>query len=389
METELAIALSARDWPDRLRRFLADHGGARVRVAAMGPEDLLAESYDVLIVDDICSFLTPRLVELVKDRGRSVLGVYDASEFADGEARLNECGVADVIEAGADADEFLAAIARVMAGRGSGLASDAAASNGVGPPEESVVAAKSTSVTAVGGPPGGVGATEVAIALAARLSRNGSTVLVEVDETAPSLAQRLGLPLFPNIRTAIDVLEHRSGPLERVLHRQGSMAVLPGLANTRDWLEVRPRQALDLIRELALSHAHVVVNVGSRIEAEGFGDGQNRHGVSRAVVGSCDRLVAVGLGTPVGVARLLDWLSQADTLSGGGRADVLVNRAPSDQFRRAELLEEISRTYPPASFGYIPEDQRLAAATWDGSVPVRGRFRKAVDRWADRFVEAT
>lgn len=386
METELAIALSARDWPDRLRRFLADHGGARVRVAAMGPEDLLAESYDVLVIDDMCSFLTPRLVELVTSRGRAVLGVYDPVEFADGKDRLMECGVSDVVESDAEAEEFLEAIARIMEGRD---ASPELEAFGVEAPRPAATPSTPlTAVIAVGGPPGGVGATEVAITLASRLARKASTVLVEVDETAPSLAQRLGLPLFPNIRTGIDVLEHRSGALERVLHRVPgeSFLVLPGLAAARDWTEVRPRQTVDLIRELSLLHTHVVVNVGSRIEPEGFGEGQARHGVSRAVIETCDRLVAVGLGNPVGVARLLDWLSTADTLMGDRRADVLVNRAPSDQFRRAELAEEISRTYPPASFAYLPEDGRLAGTIWDGEIAGKGRFRKAVDRWADGFV---
>jgi MinD-like ATPase involved in chromosome partitioning or flagellar assembly len=388
METELAIALSARDWPDRLRRFLADHGGARVRVASMGPEDLLAESYDVLVIDDMCSFLTPRLVEMVNQRGRAVLGVYDPVEFADGKDRLIECGVSDVVESDAEADEFLEAIGRIMSGRGAQPRVEHGVATAEGAVDTGVPAAPSTSVLAVGGPSGGVGATEVAIALAARLATHGSTVLVEVDESAPSLAQRLGIPLFPNLRTAIDVLEHRSGSMDRVVHRVSgaSFAVLPGLANVRDWTEVRPRQAVDLIRELALNYTHVVVNVGNRIEAEGFGDGQGRHGVSRAVVQSSDRLVAVGLGTPVGVARLLEWLSIADGLREHRRADVLVNRAPSDQFRRAELLQEVGRTYSPASFGYLPEDPKLVAAGWDGSVAARGRFRKAVNRWTDRFV---
>ena len=38
-----------------------------------------------------------------------------------------------------------------------------------------------------------------------------------------------------------------------------------------------------------------------------------RYGMSRAVVEHCDRLVAVGLGTPVGVARLLEWLATAES----------------------------------------------------------------------------
>jgi MinD-like ATPase involved in chromosome partitioning or flagellar assembly len=194
--------------------------------------------------------------------------------------------------------------------------------------------------------------------------------------------------LYPNIRTAIDVLEQRTGPIDRVLHGTGvdRMQVLPGLATVRDWHEIRPRQAVDLLHELSVAHTHVVVNVGSRIDAESFGEVQARNGISRAVVERCDRLVAVGLGSPVGVARLLDWLAVARSIQGSPRADILLNRAPSDQFRRGELLQEVTRTYPPASFAFVPDDPKLAKLTWDGSIPANGKFRKSLDRWVDRFV---
>jgi MinD-like ATPase involved in chromosome partitioning or flagellar assembly len=382
MEPELAIALSARDWPDRLRRFLADHGGARVRVAAMGPEDLLAESYDVLLIDDICSFLTPRLVDLLVAKGRVVLGVYDPVEFSDGKERLRECGVADVIEADAHPDEYLAVISRAMVGRVQ--THDHVES--VDP--VAVDAPVRPSVIAVGGPSGGSGATEVTIALAQALGHRGRTVVVDADDHAPSVAQRLGLALYPNLRTAIDVLEHRTGALDRVLHLLPGdpFRVLPGLANVRDWSEIRPRLVLDVIRELSLRCDHVVVNVGSQLEAETYGDGAGRFGMSRALVDSADRLVAVGNASPVGVSRLLQWLSEVDTIRGGRRADVLVNRAPSDHFRRGELLEEITRTYEPLSFAYLPDDPRITAAAWDGVLPSKGRFAKNLARWVDVFV---
>jgi MinD-like ATPase involved in chromosome partitioning or flagellar assembly len=385
-ETELAIALSAREWPDRLRHFLADHGGARVRVAAMGPEDLLVESYGVLLIDDICSFLTPRLIDLVSRQGRVVLGIYDPNEFADGKDRLLECGVADVVEADADPEEILKAIARIA--RPVETAIETPIAEPVDDDEEARAPVSTPSVIAVGGPSGGVGATEVSIALSATLARRGATVLVEVDESAPSLAQRLGLPLYPNLRTAVDILDQRTGSLERVLHETGvpGFQALPGLATIRDWHEIRPRQALDLIHELAASHSHVVVNIGSRIEADAFGDGQARYGVSRSVIENADRFVAVGLGTPVGVARLLEWLSVANAIGDAPRADVLVNRAPSDQFRRGELVQEITRTYPPASFAFLPDDARMSAMSWDGSVPSKGKLRRAVERWVGTFV---
>ncbi len=385
-DLELAIAVSARTWPDRLRHFLADHGGARVRVSAMGPEDLLAEAFDVLLIDDICSFLTPRLVDLVSEDGRRVVGVYDPSEFADGKERLLECGVADVVEAAAAPEEFLSI--------SKGVASDQRIAEKVEervdePVEHGDEAPSATpAIIAVGGPSGGVGATEVGVHLAAQLARRGPTVLVDCDENAPSVAQRLGLPLHPNIRTAVDVLEHRTGSLDRVLHQvdgRGFVA-LPGLANVADWAEVRSRQVADVIRTLGLSRLHVVVNVGSRIEPSAFGEGLDRSAMSRTALGLADMVVAVGQASPVGVARLLEWTATAQPLNRERSMHIMLNRAPSDRFRRGELLQEVTRTYQPASFVFLPEDSRLSSAAWSGSVVDRGRFRKAIDRWAASFV---
>lgn len=381
IETELALAASARDWPDVLHRFLVDHGGARVRVTALEPEDLLVESYHVLLIDDVCSFLTPRLIQLVKARGCEVIGVYDPDEFADGKDRLLECGVADVVEASAHPDEFLRVVGRVAS-----VARPATEPPPVDTAPTPAVAG-SPKVLAVGGPPGGVGATEVSIAVAHRLSAQGRTVVVDADEHAPSLAQRLALPLHPNVRTAIDILEHRTGMLDRVLHRVHGerLRAMPGLASSRDWSEVRPGQVLDLVSELSRGHRFVVVNVGSRLEPLGFADGIGRYGMSRAVIEAADRLVAVGQASPVGVARLLEWVATVRALRPDRPVDVLVNRAPGDQFRRGELVEEITRTYRPASFAFLPDDHRVTAAAWDGTLVAKGGFRRAVDRWVDRF----
>lgn len=383
IETELALALSARSWSDDLHRFLADHGGARVRVTAMGPEDLFGETFDVLLIDDICSFLTPRLVELVEASGREVVGVYDPSEFADGKDRLLECGVADVVEAGAHPDEFLRVIARVAQTVTSTAFSEPVQET----PKPRLPERRRQTVLAIGGPAGGTGTTEVAIGIAARLGEAGRrVVLVDGDEANPSIAQRLGLAIHPNIRTAIDVLEHRTGPVTGASHLVEPIAVIPGLPNVTDWSEVRPGQVADLTVELSSMFDHVVVNVGSHVETLGFGGSIERFGVSRRLVEIADRVIAVGLPSPVGVARTLRWLADADRLTDGAPIDVLINRAPRDQFRRGELVEEITRTYQPASFGFIPADDAVERAAWDGTLVAKGRFRRALDRWVDRFV---
>ncbi len=381
IEIELALALSARNWSDDLHRFLADHGGARVRVTAMGPEDLFGESFDVLLIDDICSFLTPRLVELITASGREVIGVYEPAEFADGKDRLLECGVADVVEAGAHPDEFLRVIGRVAKPVATTALTDSTPEIPIREGSEH----HRQSILAIGGPAGGTGTTEVAIGIAARLADAGRrVVLVDADETNPSVAQRLGLPIHPNLRTAIDVFEHRTGPVTGVIHVVKRFGVIPGLPNVSDWSEVRPSQVADLITELSGLFDQVVVNLGSHLET--LGSHNERFGISRCLIELADRVVVVGLPSPVGVARTLGWLADTDRLTSGAPVDLLINRAPRDQFRRNEVVEEIARTYQPASFGFIPSDQAVERAAWDGTVVAGGRFKKALDRWIDRFV---
>jgi len=252
-EIEVALAVSARGWPDRLHRFLADHGGARVRAQVLAPEDALAESYAVLIVDDVSSFLTPRLVQELQRRHRMVLGVFDPADGQDGKERLRECGVDQVIESAATAEEFVVAVRALVVLAPSQVDDDSPVPNDQ---------PSGGRLIAVGAPPGGCGATEVAVSVATRLSRTGPTVLVDVDEVAPALAQRLGLRLLPNLRTAIDVIQHRRGDLGRSLQAIGEVSVLCGLSGERDWMEIRPIEVHDVLGELRRDFRYVVANVG-------------------------------------------------------------------------------------------------------------------------------
>ena len=202
---EVALAISAREWPDRIHRFLADHGGARVRAQVLTPDDAVAEDYQVLIIDDISSFLTPRLVAEIQRKRRQVLGVFDPADSPDAKESLQDCGVDQVIAADATADEFVVAL-RAMAILGPEHDSFENESEEARPGRPQV--------WVVGAPPGGCGATEVSISLAAQFARYGSVALVDLDDVAPAVAQRLGLALIPNLRSAIDVITHRQGSLE-------------------------------------------------------------------------------------------------------------------------------------------------------------------------------
>lgn len=366
-ETELALAASARDWADRLHRFLTDHGGARVRSVVMTADDVVEERYDVLLVDDVCSFLTPRVVEQARLAGRLVVGVFDPVDGSDAKRRLVDCGVDDVVESDASPEEFLAVVERVVS---------------LAPAVPTRVASPAVSpawgrVIAVGGPPGGCGATEVAIALAAAVD----SVVVDADDVAPALAQRLAAELHPNLRTAIDMIHHRSSEVTGAIRSISGVRVLAGLASGDDWAQILPGEVDAVIDEMALFHERLVVNVGGGLERAQTGEG--RFGLARSIVARADAVVGVGVPTPVGVARLIHWLEEASVLAPDGLMVAVVNRVRRSPYQRGEIEAELRRALPGVPVHFLTEDPRVTEAAWAGTPVGRGPFSKGVGRLAE------
>lgn len=108
----IAIAASPRDWPRRLYRHVTEYGGAQVRGTVLYRHEALAQSSDVLLVDDITSFLDEGLVRALHGHGRRVLGVH---ESAWGRDLLRSFRVDATIERDAPADAFLTAAAALSA----------------------------------------------------------------------------------------------------------------------------------------------------------------------------------------------------------------------------------------------------------------------------------
>lgn len=391
MEVALAIVVSPREWAERLHRFLADHGGARVRTRVMRPDDAIREHYDVFLVDDVTSFLTPRLVRRLQDTGRRVLGVYDPDEFPEGRERLVGMGADGVIESQATAEEFVRLIASLHPAQFGSVESVTDQTSLVEPVADSPRVRRGP-VTVVGGPPGGSGTTEVAITLAACLAgAAGSTVLVDADDVAPAIAQRLQLDLHPNVRSAVDALQHRTGRLLSTVTspRRLGFGVLPGLSNRDDWSELRPGEVVDVVFELASACRQVVVNVSSNIEDLSSHGGPGRYGLARRLVTEADAVVGVGLPTPVGVARLLEWVADVRAVAEDIPIHLVVNRSPRSVFKRGELIEEIARTFFAASVTFAAFDRKVEEAAWEGRLVAPGHFTKALSRLAALLASST
>jgi MinD-like ATPase involved in chromosome partitioning or flagellar assembly len=392
-EPEVALVFSPEAWVEGLHRYLTDHGGARVRQVIVDPSLAFDEEYGTLVVSHRWPGLTRTFVEAVHRRGRCLLGVFDPGEPA-GREFLGSLGVDRVLAADASMAEFVDAFTALAPERRQPAPSVSALEAAVeGRRLPGTIAngdrSRSWRLLAVGGTPG-AGATEVAIALTAALRRRGGlAVLVDTDEVVPSIAQRLGLPIEPNLRSAIESVEYGMGDVDATIARVArELDVLSGLPNVGAWSQVRPSEVLDVIEDIARSRQLVIANVASRLEDVGRG-GRSRYGISRAVVGDATDVIGVAPATPVGVTRLLGWVIDVRALNADAPIHLAVNRAPRDAFRKAELEQEIRRTFDPASLVFLPHDPRVEAAAWSGTLVAYGPYARAVAELATRVAPPT
>lgn len=392
-EPAVMLAHSIRGWAQELHFFLMDHGGAMVRGYVMSPEDAIAEDYDVLLVDDVTSFLSTRLVSNLQRKGTRVIGVYDAGDPAGtGKQRLLELGVDEALADTTPPAEFVEAVARIAGPMTVDVPElDSIIESFVSEPdrpfEHDAAPRRATRgfVIAVAAATGGAGATEISIQLATELrNRNQAVVLVDADEQAPSVAQRLGIGLHPNIRTAVDAVHHATGRLQSTLNTMAvsGIEVLSGLPNPRDWFELRSGEVAEVLAELARNHPYVVANVGPRIEDLPESGGPARFAVTRATLSLADLVILVGSTTPIGVTRVVDWLADGRSLVTAKPLHIALNQHPGSSFVATEIENELRRTVSPQSITVVPFDKRVLRASWEGDFVAKGPFTKAVARLA-------
>lgn len=356
-EPSLALVFSPDSWVEQLHRFVADHGGARVRQLVVDPVVLDDEEFDVLVTGDRWPSLTAALVDRMHARGILVVGVFDPDE-PEGKDHLLALGADAVIAADAPAAEIVAAVGEHVAPR-QVLPARRAGSCEAEPPAADRGAAAPVLVT---GSPGS-GATEVALALGVELARRGPTLLLDARLEGAAASIRLGLPVAPNLRTAVDDLLCGSDPAECVLTlARSGLHVLTGFPNAASAGQVTEQEVLGVITALRSAFSRLVV----------LADGA----VRSALTGDCD-LVWVAAPTPLGVARVTGALAGLGS-TGTRPCHVVVNRAPRERFRVAELRAAIAAIEGITSVQMVPDDPRVADAAWEGVVVADGPFTHAV-----------
>jgi len=353
----IALVFSPDPWVEQLHRFLADHGGARVRQLVVDPSVLNDEEFDVLVTGDRWPSLTPALVGRMHARRVLVVGVFDPEEPA-GKDHLLGVGADAVIAGDAPPAEIAAVIGEQVAHRAFGArAGELHAGDHAG--SESGDALGPIAPILVTGAPGS-GATEVALALGVELAARASTLLLDARLDGAGTSVRLGLPLAPNLRSAVDELLCGGDPADCVLTlARSGLHVLTGFPNAASAGQVTGREVLEVIAALRRGFAHLVV----------LADGEVRGALAADAV-----VVLVTAPTPLGVARTTGALHEL----AGARRHVVVNRAPHERFRVAELRAEVGALDGVSSVHVLPEDAHVGDAAWDGVVVGDGAFTRSV-----------
>ncbi|HEX2370263.1 MAG TPA: hypothetical protein VHM94_13625 [Acidimicrobiia bacterium] len=385
IEPAVALGSSARSWAGELMSYAKDHPGVRVVGTVLSSADAMEIGFDVLILDDTSSFLTPRLIDRLQRSDRAVIGVYDPERGGPGRSRLLEMGVDAVVIASSPPEDLVETIEEVVERRdlvqrfaevlGPDLTTETEPQS-TAPPQPMEEAEQFGRVVAV---TGASGVLEVLVGLGIHLAGwRRSTLLADLDTLEPALAQRLDVELTPNVITALEALRFRSDLTREFAYHAGGFAVLGGIPNPREWATLAEDEIIDLLGQLRLAFQMVLIRIDRHLEDLSTLTGAaGRFGASRSVAAAADVIVGVGDPSPVGVAGMLNWLGDLSTVT-SAPVHLVLNRIRPGPFQRHEVMEELRRSFTPASVTLLPEDNRLPRASWQGEPVYSGKFMKAL-----------
>jgi len=381
-EPTYAFAASVRPWAQDWARHIADHGPGRLVDHVAERRSLERGEYRLLVIDADAAMIDAGTVQALHGRGSAVLAVWDPADPRTKDLAL-ALGADRLIEADATAEEFvaaaLAAVGTIPTQRYHPDHQRVARATPSSRPARGVAGR----VVVVAGPVGD-DAGEVAVELARDLAEGGRVVvLVDADEVHPSVSQRLGLPLLPNLRIAIDTLRERPVGLGDVLLSvpTGGFWVLGGMSDPARWAEISAAEVAGVVEALAGGCDLVVVQAGPMMEDLARHGGPDRYGITRRLLAMAGTIVGVGVATPTGLARLVAWVAEARQVAPVTRIELMVTRVPPGRARASEISSALAVT-GAGGVHLVPGDPYVEAAAWDGTLVPRGPFTKAVAKLA-------
>mgnify|MGYP001001109061 CR=1 FL=1 len=224
-------------------------------------------------------------------------------------------------------------------------------------------------IIAVWGTHGAPGRSTLALALAAYLNEQGSTILVDCDINAPAQVQLLGLPedssgLASAARLATHGELDSTRLVQTLLSAKADLQVLTGLGRSGRWREL-PVASMNKVWEVCRHTAeYTVVDLSGGLEEERLEDfamEPDHDAVAAALLEQADLTLIVGAADPVGIRRLIQLLN-SNRQAVGGRSQVVVNRVRSSTAGadpNSAIGSVLARYTSASDIVYVPADYRL------------------------------
>jgi Mrp family chromosome partitioning ATPase len=325
-------------------------------------------------------------LSMLSGSGVAVVGVYAPAEPQQSR-RLATLGVAEVVSADAPAEDVAAAVTRAVLSLGEtpaqrdrhAIADPAAAlprprsagSTGAGPRHEPERRG-SGRLIAVWGPAGSPGRTTVAVTLAAELAALGeSTLLVDADTYAASIAQTVGvLDEAPGLAAACRSAS--AGTLDAtVLARLAPqlaphLRILTGVSRSSRWPEISGSALTALWPVARQVAAWTVVDCGFCLERDEElsydTSAPRRNAATLVTLEQADVVLAVGAADPVGLQRLVRGLSELSDVVPTASPHVVVTkvRASAVGAGPARRITDALGRYAGISSAVMVPDDRAA-----------------------------
>ncbi len=370
-EPEIALVFTPEPWVTELHRYFTDHGGITITDLVIEQRLALETATPVIVASHRWPALTASFVDAVHAQRRVVVGVHNPDEPAS-QAFLASVGVDATIACDADMATFVDIITLVAPSPQSSISETPMAAP---LPERSAIGQS----IVIGGATGS-GRTEIACGLHAEFAKRGATsVLIDADDVAPSVATRLALPIEPNIRNAIDAAVFALHDLETafVAFPNSSSHVICGLPNSAAWTQLRPSDVATTVSATLRTHQYAVVDTHGALDVIDSAP-RDRNEVARSLLEVADQIVCVAEPTPTGVARSMLWLTQCRAVAPTTPIHLVINGAPRGAFRAHESIAEITRSVAIVSTHVVIRDAGVERAHWRGAIVHRSPFRKAV-----------
>lgn len=389
----VGLALSSRPWRGALQRHCRDHVADLSVTLLRDARDALDSSLDVLVIDDDTSWLSAPVVSQAREAGMAIIGFYDPLEAdGHGQRHLAQLGIDLSVPASLATEDLVDLIRQHRPDISMLEAFEAIAAS-----DTTRVAKDERRIIAIGGPAGS-GATELSVGVAQQWAKKHKQrpILIDVDETHPTIARRLGLGIHPHVITAVEAmrgerlrLDNDEGQSLEDCLAQPAVAgspipfdVIAGLASRDDWTLLRSDDLDLLVTELSARWPIVIARLGPQLED--LSRNVDRFGNSRTIAAKASHLLGVCDGSSTGILRFVDWLIDLVPLAGDTPIDVFINRPPKSAAAQSQLVEQLREIAGEriGTIELVPRDRKVERAAWDAALVGRGPFMRSIDRMA-------